>query len=95
MRELTPVVIDKLQKYFGIAIRANCTTVENMQMAIWAGFFHVASSKENDYHSHCEAPATSWCEFQGDKINPGSGLSIDIFRGLRCSIKKTPVLKCR
>ena len=60
MRELTPAVIDKLQNYFSIAQQANCTTVENMQRAIWASFFHVSSSsKENDYHSHCEASVTS------------------------------------
>ena len=104
MRELTPVVIDKLQNYFGIALRANCTTVENMQRAIWASFFHVASSKENDYHSHCEASVTSWCQFQRDKINNtnlykvGSGLSLDIVKLIKPIyldlVKESELKKC-
>ena len=96
MRELAPVVIDKLQ--------ANCTTVENMQRAIWASFFHVASSKENDDHSHCEASLTSWCQFQRDKINktnlykPGSGLSLDIVKLIKPIyldlVKESELKKC-
>ena len=84
LKELTAPVIDKLQNYFGIALRANCTTVENMQNAIWASFFHVASSENNNYHSHCASSSASWCQYQRDKINgtnlhkPGAGLSMAV-----------------
>ena len=93
-----PVVIDKLQNYFGIAIRGT------MQRAIRASFFHVACSKENDYHSHGKASATSWCQFQRDKMNitnlykPGSGLSLDIIKLIKPIyldlIKESELKKC-
>ena len=46
LKELTPAVIDKLQNYFGIALRANCTTVETMQKAIWASFYTLLATKK-------------------------------------------------
>ena len=46
LKGLTPAIIDKLQNYFGIALRANCTTIEVTQKAIWASFFHVASNEK-------------------------------------------------
>ena len=66
LKNLTPPVIDKLQNYFGIALRANCTTVEDMQKAIWASYFHVASNEQNNYHDHCEASSTSWYSYHRD-----------------------------
>ena len=81
---MTAPVIDKLQNYFGIALRANCTTVENMQNAIWASFFHVASSEKNNYHSNCETSSVSWCQYQRGKMNgtnlykPGAGISMAV-----------------
>ena len=68
LKDLTSV-IDKLQNYFGIALRANYTTVENMKKAMWASYFHVASNEQNNYHDHCEASSTSWCQHQRDIIN--------------------------
>ena len=87
MKELNPTMLDKLQNYFGIALRENCTTVEKMQKAIWASFFHVASKKENNYHVLCEASTTSWCQHQKDIINKtschGAGLSQHIIKGIK------------
>ena len=53
LRDLTEAIIDKLQNYFGIALRSNLSTVENMANVIRASFFHVASSEENNFHSYC------------------------------------------
>ena len=52
-KRLTDAMIDKIQNYYGIAIRHNAgKDVKTMKEAIWGGggylggFFHVASSKE-------------------------------------------------
>ena len=104
MKDLTPPVIDKLQNYFGIALRANCTTVENMQKAIWASYFHVASNELNNYHDHCEASSTSWCQYQRDIFNKtnlfkhGPGLSQEVIKGVKPIyldlIKPSELMKC-
>ena len=81
LKELTETMIDKLQNYFGIALRSNVITVEAMSGAILASLFHVASSSRRNLHSHCEKGAKSWCQYQRDVANgtnmhkPGPGLS--------------------
>ena len=57
LKELTETMIDKLQNYFGIALRSNVITVEAMAGAILASLFHVASSSRRNLHSHCEKGA--------------------------------------
>ena len=66
---LTPAIIGKLQNYFGRELRANYTTIEVMQKAIWASFFHVVSNEKNNYHSHREESPSSWCQFDINKSN--------------------------
>ena len=46
---LTDSLIDKLQNYFGIALRSNVGNVKDMQNAILASMFHVASSYDNNF----------------------------------------------
>ena len=82
LKPLTDVLIDKLQNYFGMALRANtCGTAKKMADAIWAGFLHVASNEQQQYHMLCEQSPTSWCQYQSDKFNKtnlfkhGPGLS--------------------
>ena len=43
-------MIDRLQCYYGIAIRSNKGDLTGMQKAVRATFFHIASSKENNNH---------------------------------------------
>ena len=50
---LTDSVIDKLQNYIGIALRSKVGDVKEMQNAILASLFHVASSEDCDYHAYC------------------------------------------
>ena len=47
-RKLTNAMIDRLQNYYGIAIRQNKNNLKKMQAAVRAALFHVASSKENN-----------------------------------------------
>ena len=73
-------MIDRLQNYFGIAMRDNVTTVQAISDAMLASFFHVASSDGKNYHSYFEKSSTSWCQYQRDIVNgtnfykPGPGL---------------------
>ena len=82
--KLTLHTIDKLQNYFGIAVRSNTGNLKAMQKAIHAKLFHVASSKENNYYTHCLPGSKSWCAAQRDKANntnlykPGVGLPIGV-----------------
>ena len=70
LKPLTDVVIDKLQNYFGMALRANTGgTTQQMADAIWASFLHVASNENHHYHMLCEKSSTSWCQYQRDDIN--------------------------
>ena len=85
LRGLPDWMVDKLQNYFGIALRANTgTSAKQMGDAIWASFLHVASSETRNLHSLCQKSASSCCQYQRDQINgtnlfkPGPGLSDDV-----------------
>lgn len=43
--KLTGKMIDKLTTYYGLAIRRNCNSVENMKNAIWATYEHYSFNK--------------------------------------------------
>ncbi|GFV12804.1 uncharacterized protein TNCV_3172951 [Trichonephila clavipes] len=44
---LTEAETDRLQAYYGLAIRRNLSSVKDMQQAIWAIFLHKLSTDEN------------------------------------------------
>ena len=81
-KELTETMIDRLQNYFGIALRSNVITVEAMAGAILASLFHVASSSRRNLHTHCEKGVIR--QYQRDIANdtnmykPGPGLPDNI-----------------
>lgn len=60
---LTKVEIDRIQNYYGMAIRNNCNNVEAMRRAIWAIFFHKLSTDEKPQHHLCPRGPDSWCKF--------------------------------
>lgn len=62
---LTLEAVGNLQLYYGLAIRRNCHSVEEMKKAIWASYFHVsADDKSTEKHMLCpQDQATSWCKF--------------------------------
>ncbi|XP_039302711.1 uncharacterized protein LOC120357099 [Solenopsis invicta] len=62
--KLTGKMIDKLTVYYGLAIRRNYDSAENMKTAIWATHNHYSSTNENPKHDLCPAGAESWCEWQ-------------------------------
>ena len=86
---LTERMIDKMQNYYGIAIRSNVGNIDEMKKAILAVLFHCASSKEKQYHNYCPDGETSWCSYKTDKIKdenrykPGPGLPLDVISELK------------
>ena len=86
---LTDNIIDKLQNYYGMAIRQNNGDLNAMKSASSASLFHVASSDTNYYHTHGLSGSDSWCLFKADKANntstykPGPGLPLDIIKVIK------------
>ena len=62
------MIIDRLQNYYGIAVRSNVGNLEGMKAAIHASLFHVASSEKNQWHQHCPDGGDSWCSYKSDKV---------------------------
>ena len=77
---MTDAMIDKMQNYYGIAIRANVGNLNAMKNSILASFFHCASSESRPLHQYCPVGPESWCKYQQDKnsYKHGSGLPLPI-----------------
>ena len=68
---LTEKMINKLQNYFGIAVR-QCSgkSVYEMKKAIGAVLFHCSEAKSlENRHMMCPQTSESWFKYQADKIN--------------------------
>lgn len=65
--KLTDRFIDKLQNYYGIAIRSNTGDISKMQSAVIAAFYHSCSSSQYPMHGQCPPGADSWCKYQHAK----------------------------
>ena len=83
-------MIDRLQNYYGIAIRSNKNNLKGMQSTTKAVLFHVASNKDHNLHCpYCPLGPDSWCKYNQNRANgnnnykPGPGLSISIVLKLR------------
>ena len=63
-RKLTGKMIDKLTVYYGLAIRRNAHSVQNMKNDIWATFYHCGSTDDNPQHEKCPPGDESWCHWQ-------------------------------
>ncbi|GFT83683.1 uncharacterized protein TNCV_2826111 [Trichonephila clavipes] len=61
---LTEEEIDRLQAYYGLAIRRNLSSVKDMQQAIWAIFLHKLSTDEKPQHGFCPSDSDTWCKFK-------------------------------
>lgn len=66
---LTDNFIDKLQSYYGRAIRDHVNDLEKMRSAVWATFFHIS-----DNHGLCPSGENSWCKANNPHkvLNPQS-----------------------
>lgn len=61
---LTDSEIDKLQTYYGLAIRRNIHNLADMKKAVWASFLHKASTDSYPQHQFCPKGPDSWCGYQ-------------------------------
>ena len=66
---LTNTRIDKLQVYYGKAIRENTHSINSMKQAVMAIWHHLKSTNENPEHDLYPPGADSWCGFQRDQAN--------------------------
>ena len=64
---LTQKMINKMQNYYGLAIRANKNNLEGMINDVKAGLYHIASSDSSPQHSLCPKGKDSWCAWQRNK----------------------------
>ncbi|GFW82018.1 uncharacterized protein TNCV_771471 [Trichonephila clavipes] len=60
---LTLKEVDSIQHYYGLAIRKNLSSVEDMKRAIWAIYFHKLSTEDNLQHALCPLGEDSWCGY--------------------------------
>lgn len=87
--KLTQALIDKLQNYFGIALRSNTESVDKMHRAIWASMFHVSANDSQPLHAKCPLGEDSWCNYQVAKArgipytHKGPGIPIEIIRQIK------------
>ncbi|GFU54932.1 uncharacterized protein TNCV_3825761 [Trichonephila clavipes] len=80
---LTEAEIDRLQAYYGLAIRRNLSSVKDMQQAIWAIFLHKLSTDEKPQHGFCPSDSDTWCKFKkaellGETYHHKNSLPVDV-----------------
>ncbi|KAJ4444118.1 hypothetical protein ANN_05907 [Periplaneta americana] len=62
-KRLTDGMIDKLQNYYGQAIRNNLHSLQDMRSAVWATYFHELSTDDDPQHGLCPKGDNSWCKY--------------------------------
>ena len=69
---LTNVIIDKIQTYYGYAIRKNKGNTGKIQEAIWAIYHHMLKGPEteslDEQHTFCPKTDDTWCRYQKDVV---------------------------
>ncbi|XP_071577515.1 uncharacterized protein [Temnothorax nylanderi] len=65
--KLTDALIKKLTKYYGLAIRRNAHSKENMKKEIMATYYHLSSTDKQPQHHFCPTGADSWCAYNAAK----------------------------
>ncbi|GFY00626.1 uncharacterized protein LOC101238613 [Trichonephila clavipes] len=78
--KLTDKLIDRIQNYYGIAIRSNVGNLQKMMSSVIAAFFSLCIWKNNSLHGQCPEGSESWCRYQRAKA-AGSPLK-EIEQGL-------------
>ena len=62
--KLTDVRIKELTNYYGKAIKSHAGNLQEMEVAVWATFFHTISTNDNPQHDLCPKGSQSWCFYQ-------------------------------
>ena len=70
---LTDAVVDRIQTYYGYAIRNNKGNMEKIVNAIWAIFFHIIGGPSSEslatQHKYCQKTDDTWCKYEQDAQN--------------------------
>ena len=83
---LTDKTIDRLQNFYGIAVRSNKGNLKGTQTNIMAALCH---SSTNEWHDNCPKGSSSWCGFKRDcanvtKLNkPGVGIHPQTYKHVK------------
>ncbi|GFX82365.1 uncharacterized protein TNCV_2870461 [Trichonephila clavipes] len=85
---LTEAEIDRLQAYYGLAIRRNLSSVKDMQQAIWAIFLHKLSTDENlsmDFVPLIQIRGANLkkAELLGETYHHKNSLPVDVVEAMR------------
>jgi len=56
--------IGDLTKYYGLAIKRNSNSIEDMKNAVWATYYHKSSSDAKPQHHLCPTGKDSWCKWR-------------------------------
>ncbi|XP_025264145.1 uncharacterized protein LOC112637805 [Camponotus floridanus] len=67
--KLTDALIKKLTKYYGLAIRRNAKSKDDMKKAIMATYYHLISTDEKPQHQFCPTGIDSWCQYNAAQAN--------------------------
>ncbi|XP_018358960.1 PREDICTED: uncharacterized protein LOC108758473 [Trachymyrmex cornetzi] len=85
--KLNAKLIDELTIYYGLAIRRNPTSLDDMKNEIWATLFHKLSTDENPQHEKC---SKSWCNWKKaqeadtlDTFRHKSPLSEEVYEAIK------------
>ena len=65
-------VIDRIQNYYGNAIRGNCGNLQGMKDGIKAIQCHMIENEDmqlEKQHRYCPKDKDTWCKFWADKRN--------------------------
>ncbi|GFV15974.1 uncharacterized protein TNCV_4240171 [Trichonephila clavipes] len=62
--KLTDSFIDRLQNYYGIAVRSNVGNLSSLLQNVIVALFHGSSSVEKPMHGQCPIGKDSWCYYQ-------------------------------
>ncbi|GFV04233.1 uncharacterized protein TNCV_918541 [Trichonephila clavipes] len=87
--KLTDSFIDRLQNYYGIAVRSNVGNLSGLQQNVIAALFHCSSSVEKPMHGQCPIGKDSWFYYQralscGKKPNEKyKGLSNEVLNTIK------------
>ena len=68
-RKLTGKLIDELIMYYGLAIRRNRGSVEDMRKEIYAALYHKIATDEKPQHDRCPVGENPWCSWQKAKAS--------------------------
>ena len=63
----TKKVIDKLQNYYGMAIRSNVGDLRRMMMAVQVTLHHMTSTDDRPVHHMCSEGENFWCSYNKAK----------------------------